>query len=113
MSGNLWSPRLAFEHDPDNNDIGSTRVLEALPMFLNHRPVLEGLYMETALLGLAIYQLQSEISVRPSSPLVRFPSGSLDPQFAARPPKAASGLGAGKPLYLRAAGEAGRPPRPG
>jgi 6-pyruvoyl-tetrahydropterin synthase-like protein len=84
MSGDLWSPRLAFEHDPANHDIGSTRVLEALPMFLNHRPVLEGLYMETALLGPAIYQLQSEISARPSSPLVRFPSGSLDPQFAAR-----------------------------
>ena len=84
MSGDLWSPRLVFEHDPDNNDLGSTRSLEALPMFLNHRPVLEGLYMETALLGPAIYQLQSEISARPSSPLVRFPSGSLDPQFAAR-----------------------------
>jgi hypothetical protein len=84
MSGDLWSPRLVFEHDPDNQDIGSTRVLEALPMFLNHRPVLEGLYMETALLGPPIYQLQSEISARPSSPLARFPSGSLDPQFAAR-----------------------------
>lgn len=84
MSGDLWSPRLAFEHDPANHDIGSTRVPESLPMFLKHRPVLEGLYMETALLGPAIYQLQSEISARPSSPLVRFPSGSLDPQFAAR-----------------------------
>ena len=84
MSGGLWSPRLAFEHDPDNQDIGSTRTLEALPMFLKHRPVLEGLYMETAVLGPAIYQLQSEISARPSSPLVRFPSGSLDAEFAAR-----------------------------
>lgn len=84
MSGNLWSPRLAFEHDPVNNDIGSTRSLEALPMFLNHRPVLEGLYMESAVLGPAIYQVQSEISARPSSPLVRFPSGSLDPDFAAK-----------------------------
>lgn len=84
MRGDLWSPRLAFEHDPANHDIGSTRVLEALPMFLNHRPVLEGLYMESALLGPAIYQLQSEISARPSSPLVRFPSGSLDARFAAR-----------------------------
>lgn len=84
MQGNLWSPRLAFEHDPANNDLGSTRSLEALPMFLNHRPVLEGLYMESALLGPAIYQIQSEISSHPSSPLVRFPSGSLDPQFAAK-----------------------------
>lgn len=84
MRGDLWSPRLAFEHDPANNDIGSTRSLEALPMFLNHRPVLEGLYMESAVLGPAIYQVQSEISAKPSSPLVRFPSGSLDPQFAAR-----------------------------
>ena len=83
MTGNLWSPRLVFEHDPANNDIGSTRTLEALPMFLNHRPVLEGLYMESAVLGPAVYQLQSEVSTHPSSPLVRFPSGSLDPQFAA------------------------------
>jgi len=84
MRGELWSPRLLFEHDPANNDIGSTRSLEALPLFLNHRPVLEGLYMESALLGPAVYQLQSEVSARPSSPLVRFPSGSLDPDFAAR-----------------------------
>lgn len=84
MRGNLWSPRLSFEHDPANNDLGSTRSLEALPMFLNHRPVLEGLYMESALLGPAVYQVQSEISHQPSSPLVRFPSGSLDPEFAAR-----------------------------
>jgi hypothetical protein len=84
MRGDLWSPRLVFEHDPANNDIGSTRTLEALPMFLNHRPVLEGLYMESAVLGPAIYQLQSEVSTHPSSPLVRFPSGSIDPQFAAQ-----------------------------
>ncbi len=84
MRGDLWSPRLAFEHDPANNDLGSTRSLEALPMFLNGRPVLEGLYMESGLLGPAVYQLQSEISAQPSSPLVRFPSGSLDPEFAAR-----------------------------
>jgi hypothetical protein len=83
MQGDLWSPRLLFEHDPANNDIGSTRTLEALPMFLNHRPVLEGLFMESAVLGPAIYQLQSEVSARPSSPLVRFPADSLDPQFAA------------------------------
>jgi tetratricopeptide (TPR) repeat protein len=83
MKGDLWSPRLVFEHDPENNDLGSTRSLEALPMFLNHRPVLEGLYMESALLGPAVYQVQSEVSARPSSPLGRFPSGSLDPQFAA------------------------------
>ncbi|MFA7269726.1 MAG: 6-pyruvoyl-tetrahydropterin synthase-related protein [Sterolibacterium sp.] len=84
MRGDLWSPRLVFEHDPANNDIGSTRTLEALPLFLDHRSVLEGLYMESALLGPAIYQLQSEVSARPSSPLVRFPSGSLDVSFAAR-----------------------------
>ena len=84
MTGDLWSTRLVFEHDPDNNDVGSTRTLEALSMFLNHRPVLEGLYMESAILGPAIYLLQSEVSQRPSSPLVRFPSASLDPEFAAQ-----------------------------
>jgi hypothetical protein len=84
LSGQLDSPRLSFEHDPANNDIGSTRALEALPMFLGGRPVLEGLYMESAPVGPAIYQLQSEVSRRPSSPLARFPSGSLDPDMAAK-----------------------------
>lgn len=83
LSGRLDSPRLLFEHDPANHDIGSTRALEALPMFLGGRPVLEGLFMESALLGPAIYQLQSEISAQPSSPLSRFPSGSLDVPMAA------------------------------
>lgn len=83
LSGSLNSPRLIFEHDPANNDLGSTRALEALPMFLHGRPVLEGLYMESALLSPAIYQTQSEISQQPSSPLVRFPSGFLDPSTAA------------------------------
>ncbi|MCF8212230.1 MAG: hypothetical protein K9K38_22940 [Rhodoferax sp.] len=83
LSGKLDSPRLTFEHDPANTDIGSTRALEALPMFLGGRPVLEGLYMESSLVGPAIYQLQSEVSRAPSSPLARFPSGSLDPEMAA------------------------------
>jgi tetratricopeptide (TPR) repeat protein len=83
MKGTLWSPRLVFEHDPDNNDLGSTRSLEALSLFIGGRPVLEGLYMESAVTGPAIYQVQSEISEHPSSPLARFPSGALDPAFAA------------------------------
>lgn len=78
LSGKMDSARLLFEHDPANNDIGSTRALESLPMFLGGRPVLEGLYMESALAGPAIYQLQSEVSARPSSPLARFPSASLN-----------------------------------
>ncbi|WP_205743273.1 6-pyruvoyl-tetrahydropterin synthase-related protein [Geobacter sp. FeAm09] len=82
MHGTLWSPRLVFEHDPTNNDLGSTRALEALPLFIG-RPVLEGLYMESALLCPAVYLLQSEVSAQPSSPLVRFPSGRLDPPRAA------------------------------
>ena len=83
LSGKPGSARLLFEHDPANNDIGSTRALEALPMFLGGRPVLEGLYMESALVSPAVYQLQSEISTHPSSPLARFPSGRLDLDMAA------------------------------
>lgn len=83
LSGQLDSPRLLFEHAPINNDLGSTRALEALPMFLGQRPVLEGLYMESALLAPAIYHLQSEVSQAPSSPLVRFPSASLNIPSAA------------------------------
>jgi hypothetical protein len=74
-AGPLNGPRLVFEHDPANDDLGSTRTLEALPMF-GSRPALEGLYMESALSGPFIYQLQAEISQRPSSPLSRFPSSA-------------------------------------
>ena len=70
---------MIFEHDPDNNDTGSTRTVEAMPLF-GSRPVLEGLYMESAISSAFIYQLQAEISKRPSSPLSRFPSskGTID-----------------------------------
>ncbi len=74
-AGPLEGPRLVFEHDPANGDIGSTRAMEALPMF-GSRPALEGLYMESAITGPFIYQLQAEISERPSSPLSRYPSTS-------------------------------------
>lgn len=82
MKGSLWSPRLLHEYDPANNDLGSPRTLESLPLFID-RPVLEGLYMESALTGPAIYQLQAEVSTNPLSPLVRFPSSGFDPAFAA------------------------------
>jgi hypothetical protein len=85
MRQGAWGGRLLFEHDPANNDLGSTRVLESLPLFLAGRPVLEGLYMESALLGPAIYQLQAEVSANPSSPLARFPARSkLDATMAAK-----------------------------
>ncbi|MDH3222022.1 MAG: tetratricopeptide repeat protein, partial [Gammaproteobacteria bacterium] len=79
LAGNLMHARVLFEHDPDNNDTGSTRTVEAMPLF-GSRPVLEGLYMESAISSAFIYQLQAEISMRPSSPLSRFPSskGTID-----------------------------------
>jgi hypothetical protein len=79
LAGDLQDPRVLFEHDPDNHDMGSTRTVEAMPLF-GTRPVLEGLYMESAISSAFIYQLQAETSHRPSSPLSRFPSskGSVD-----------------------------------
>ena len=79
LAGSLMDARVLFEHDPDNNDLGSTRTVEAMPLF-GTRPVLEGLYMESAISSAFIYQLQAEISKRPSSPLSRFPSskGTMD-----------------------------------
>lgn len=77
--GPLSSPRVLVEHDPDNNDTGSTRTFEALPLF-GSRPVLEGLYMESSITSPFVYQLQADVSSRPSSPLSRFPvsGGSVD-----------------------------------
>jgi hypothetical protein len=83
MRGGLFSPRLVFEHDPENNALGSTRALEALPLELGGRPVLEGLYMESAVLAPVVYLTQAETSRQPSSPLTRFPSGQLAPARAA------------------------------
>ncbi len=79
LAGTLKDARVIFEHDPDNHDFGSTRTVEAMPLF-GSRPVLEGLYMESAISSAFIYQLQAEISNRPSSPLSRFPSsqGTVD-----------------------------------
>ena len=71
-AGPISAPRVAFEHDPANDDLGSTRTLEALPLF-GSRPMLEGLYMESAITSPFIYQLQAEISAKPSAPLSRFP----------------------------------------
>ena len=39
--------------------------------------------MESAIVSPAIYQLQSEVSAHPSSPLARFPSASMDTSMAA------------------------------
>lgn len=74
-SGGLHEPRVLFEHDPANNDLGSTRTLEALPLF-GSRPVLEGLHMESALSAPFIYQIQADISALPSGPLSRYPSST-------------------------------------
>jgi len=74
-AGPIDGPRVVFEHDPDNNDVGSTRAMEALPMF-GSRPALEGLYMEAAITSPFIYQLQEEVSKRPSAPLSRYPTSA-------------------------------------
>lgn len=83
MQGDLFSPRLVFEHDPENQALGSTRALETLPLELGGRPVLEGLYMESAVLAPVIYLTQAEVSRQPSSPLTRYPSARLAPARAA------------------------------
>lgn len=73
LAGPSSAPRVIFEHHPANRNLGSTRAMEALPLF-GSRPVLEGLYMEASISGPFIYQLQAEISQHPSSPLSRFPA---------------------------------------
>lgn len=74
-AGGLHEPRVLFEHDPANNDLGSTRTLEALPLF-GSRPVLEGLHMESALSAPFVYQMQADVSALPSGPLSRYPAST-------------------------------------
>lgn len=68
LKGDFSQPRVIFEHDANiNNSTGSSRVFEMLPLFTG-RAVTESLYMQSTILAPMIYNMQAEVSKRPSCP---------------------------------------------
>jgi hypothetical protein len=68
LKGSYQDPRVVYEHDVQNQAVGSIRAFESLPFF-SGRSTLEGLYIQSSITSPFIFYLQSEISSRPSCPL--------------------------------------------
>ncbi|MBF0160849.1 MAG: tetratricopeptide repeat protein [Magnetococcales bacterium] len=77
LRGGLASPRVLSEQNLANGEIGGNRALEALPLF-GSRPVLDGLYMESAISAPFVYQLQDAISTVPHRRVARYPALESD-----------------------------------
>ena len=72
-------PRVLYEHHPDLNQAGTTRVFEMLPYFAK-RSTMEGLYMQSTLMAPVFVYLQARVSVKPSCAIRGFkcPKQSFD-----------------------------------
>ncbi|HET9581780.1 MAG TPA: 6-pyruvoyl-tetrahydropterin synthase-related protein [Gemmatimonadota bacterium] len=82
VPGGIGAPRVAYEHHPDHNAVGTIRAFELLPWF-SGRATLEGLYFQSAVLAPVVFYLQSETSLRPSCPLTAYECGRFQPSAAA------------------------------
>ncbi len=69
-------PRVIYEHHPELNQAGTTRVFEMLPYFAK-RATMEGLYLQSSLLSPASLYLQSQISTNPSCAVKQFKCTNL------------------------------------
>lgn len=67
----LDKPRVIYEHHPDLNQAGTTRVFEMLPYFAK-RATTEGLYLQNSLLAPSSLYLQAQISIKPSCAVPEF-----------------------------------------
>lgn len=68
LKGDFNQPRIANEHNPSLNDVGTTRVFESLPLFAG-RANMESLYQEANQMSPFTYLLQARISKQPSCPI--------------------------------------------
>ena len=67
LRGDYRSPRVVYEHAPENEALGTVRVFESLPLF-SGRSTLEGLYMQGSPTAPAVFYVQSEVSEAQSCP---------------------------------------------
>ncbi|MCD6215902.1 MAG: hypothetical protein J7J92_02400, partial [Candidatus Aenigmarchaeota archaeon] len=75
--------RVMHEYNKKHNSFGTPRTLESIPLFTG-KPVIEGLYMESAVSTPFAYVLQAEVSETPSCPVYGLYCGSLNLTKAAK-----------------------------
>ncbi|MHB2018061.1 MAG: 6-pyruvoyl-tetrahydropterin synthase-related protein, partial [Candidatus Xenobia bacterium] len=71
LTGNFNDPRVVYEHSSKNNEFGSERAFESLPLFAG-RATLEGLYMQASPSAPFVFYIQSLVSDEQSAPFPSF-----------------------------------------
>ncbi len=82
VRGDLGDSRVAWEHSPLYDTVGTIRAFESVPRF-SGRATLEGLYGQSSLSSPFLFLLQSQISSLQSCPFPNFGCSWLDPDGAA------------------------------
>jgi len=67
LKGNPSDPRVVYEHTSENEQLGTVRAFELLPL-LSGRSTLEGLYFQSSLTVPFVFYIQSLITYTPSCP---------------------------------------------
>lgn len=80
LGGNFTDPRVAYEHSPDHEALGTIRAFENLPLF-SGRSTLEGVNMQASVTSPFVFFVQSEISEVMSCPFPEW--GCSRPDLAA------------------------------
>lgn len=77
LKGELYNPRIVYEHNPINELVGTVRAFELIPMFTN-RGTLEGLYMQPSPSGPYVFYIQSLLTKSPSCPFPEYSYARMD-----------------------------------
>jgi len=77
LRGTFQDPRVVYEHAAAQNDFGSIRAFESLPLF-SGRATLEGLYLQASPSAPFVFAIQSEISREHSCPFRQFSCTVMD-----------------------------------
>ncbi|MCW5889102.1 MAG: tetratricopeptide repeat protein [bacterium] len=77
LRGTYKDPRVVYEHSPDNEQLGTVRAFESLPMFAG-RSTLEGLYMQGSPTAPFVFYIQSEIGKAHSCPFPNWGCSRFD-----------------------------------
>ncbi len=80
LRGGPAQPRVAYEHSPDHEALGTIRAFESLPLF-SGRSTLEGVNFQASVTSPFIFYVQSEISLTMSCPFGEW--GCSRPNLAA------------------------------
>jgi hypothetical protein len=77
LRGTYRDPRVVYEHDSENEALGTVRAFESLPLF-SGRSTLEGLYMQAVVTAPFVFYVQSEISRQQSCPFSEYGCSHFD-----------------------------------